>query len=150
MEALVLKSRIMREEMIEALRLTREGRMAEAQELIGRALGQGAGQRPGSTRAYVVNPPQLEPPGAAAPKDDARDSERNPTGQEGAKAPWRALPPFIGSKKTFMGKVRADILGKLHAHAPAGRKIPIEMVAPPAGRWLDGTHTSQAGTRSYK
>jgi poly(hydroxyalkanoate) depolymerase family esterase len=150
----------MKQEMIEALRLTREGRLAEAGALIRRALAKG--RAPGGPQAHVVEVPPLPaesgngaeaptqgPPGLGA----TQTSEKVP--DDTASSPRVTVHPAPGYPFTLpdlkpMGGLTPDVLAKLAAHGPPLRQVPAERVAPAAGRWVAGAYTGQAGTRAYK
>ena len=155
----------MKREMIEALRLTREGRLKEAKALIEQAFGLGRAPSPGparAARAHVVETPPL----ADAPKSDSSS--------EKAKAPTACAAepePKVPDEATIAPRIRVeppltpaftpprlkplrenlgDVLAKVAARRPAGRQIPAEAIAPSAGRWVTGSYTGPAGTRGYK
>ncbi len=137
----------MKQEIIEATRLTREGRLAEAMALI----RQGLGGKPARTdsHARVVNAPQIEaPPGTAAeaptPEPPAagatETNEKAPAGQA-------AAAPRVS---VLHGMPVSELVGKLPGRGLAPRKVPAEAVAPAEGRWIAGAYTGAAGTRAYK
>jgi poly(hydroxyalkanoate) depolymerase family esterase len=150
----------MKKEMIEALRLTREGRLTEAKAVIERALGRGAGHAPGRGRGYVLEPPQLpaesevepamEPPetGATEPTAEPREKTTSPP-----PIPAPPIAPFKPFKPPDLKGLRgraADLMTKVVARGPARRRISPENIAPAAGRWVAGTFSGEAGTRAYK
>ncbi len=155
----------MKREMIEALRLTREGRLKEAKALVEQALGLGDTSSAGPARAargHVVEPQRL--PGAPESDSSSGKTEAATAGaaeaepkvpQEGTIPPRiRVEPPptprFTPPRPKPLGGQVADVLAKLAARRPAGRQIPAEAIAPAAGRWVTGSYTGPPGTRGYK
>jgi len=144
----------MKKEMIDALRLAREGRLAEATALMRRAFG--GGHAPGGLRTHVDVPPlQPEPESGTEPPKLELPETGEATPNEPTIPPRISVPPTPGRLFTLpelksMGGLGQDLLEKLGAHGPAPRQFPTEMVAPAAGRWVSGTYAGQAGTRAYK
>lgn len=132
-------------EINEAARLTRQGRLVEATALIRRSLG--LGSAPAHARGQVVvDVPQIDVTSISASEPAAPD-----------------LPPATGAephpespvqneidRRTLTPLNRSDILGKLPARGPSRRRFPAEVVAPTAGHWKAGTYTGEAGSRAYK
>ncbi len=147
-----------KDKMMEAVRLTREGRLAEASALIRRSLG--LGSAPDRTRARVVESPAIEATSsntseAAPPKPPPAGAPRAPGG--GQTPP----PPATGRSNTVppvftpplaplnLGSL-AGLPGKLAARGPGLRQFPAEVVFPPAGQWVAGACSGEAGRRAYK
>jgi len=147
----------MKTEMMEALRLTRQGRLAEAKALIQRAFGRG--HAPEGMRTEVnVQPVQPESAsGSEPPKLELPDPGTTETREATPSEP--AIPPSISAPPTpsrhftvpkLKDELGQDLLKKLRAHGPAPRQFPIEMLAPTAGCYVAGVYAGQAGTRAYK
>jgi len=147
----------MKKEMMEALRLTRQGRLAEAKALIQRAFGRG--HAPEGMRTQV-NVPPLQPESASGTgpsKLELPDPGRTETGEATPSEP--TIPPPISAPPTpgrhftvpkLKDDLGQDLLKKLRTHGPMPRQFPIEMLAPTAGRYVSGVYAGQAGTRAYK
>jgi poly(hydroxyalkanoate) depolymerase family esterase len=106
------------------------------------------------------------PPAQAGSKDESGSpkSERlgpgtTETGKtmppETAATPRTTVNPAPGRHFTLpelksMGELGRNILGKIGAHGPAPRQVPIAMIAPVEDRWVAGVYSGPAGTRSYK
>lgn len=152
---------------MEATRLTREGKLAEATALIQRTL-RGEHAPPNATvfqtsSLKLISPTReigTEPADAdAAPASDSpasapADTKTRPS----IDARVRRMPtgrPF-GSALPSMDELRMPSLDELRMPALEGllgrgstlRPIPVDVVGP--GQWIAGTHTGAAGTRDYK
>ena len=132
--------------MAEATHLTRAGRLAEATALIQRTLGGMSASAGRSTRANVPNeavvrvvevtPPLLGPTihgGVGA--------------SPGSASAWPAVPPQTPSSDALQ---RA---GSLHGSTRHGQLLRPGAVSPSSqsgGKFVDGTYSNTAGTRTYK
>ena len=155
---------------IEATRLTREGRLAEATALIGRNLG----------RTQVQPGTPTDPVSAAAPIEATFRVADEPgpvieaaslgTSRTvaGTTNKAKVVPPLVAERAARVrrgGAGRASAMPDLTSlgallrpgipsgrpgGGPARRPIAEGSVAPAAGHWLAGTHTGPAGTRAYK
>jgi poly(hydroxyalkanoate) depolymerase family esterase len=157
-------------EMVEATRLTREGRLAEATALIQRNL-EGMQMPPRSPtdlssalRAFETTFRVAAEPVATieAPALGASSTGAGPVTE------LEAGPPIVAATAARLRRVRAsrasatpDLMSPgalLRPGIPPGRPgakrvrrpVPEDAEAPAAGRWLEGTHTDAAGTRAYK
>jgi poly(hydroxyalkanoate) depolymerase family esterase len=150
-----------KKEMIEALRLTREGKLTEAKVLIERALGRGAGHAPERGRGSVVEPPKLPVASEAKPVMESQETgATQPTAEPREKTtspppipPTPPIPPFKPFKPPGLkglGGRAEELMNKLVARGPAQRQISSEKIAPTNGRWVAGTFSGEAGTRAYK
>jgi poly(hydroxyalkanoate) depolymerase family esterase len=129
--------------MVEATRLTREGRLAEAAALIQRLLGRTSAPPSASsghsgalgtidvTARVSTDPSDVAPP--------APPILSHGPGQESA--------PLLTA---IRGALRLGVPTGRSGRRPARRPIPPEAVAPAVGRWIEGTHTNSAGSRGYK
>ena len=150
--------------MVEATRLTREGRLAEATALIQR--------EPGG----MPVPPQASPARASAPRelettfrvaDEPKAVIEAALGASGTiVTPATEAPlvsPIVAAAAESVRRVRAGATSAtlnpllrpgILPGRPGGKRvrrpIPEGAVAPVAGRWLEGTHTDVPGTRAYK
>ncbi|HEX9132243.1 MAG TPA: PHB depolymerase family esterase, partial [Ktedonobacteraceae bacterium] len=132
--------------MVEATRLTRTGRLAEATTLIQRTLGGMSAPAGRSTRAAApheavvrvveVTPPLLEP------------TIQGGVGASPGPVPARpAVPPQTPSPDVL------QLPGSLHGSMLRGHPLRPGVVSPsshPGGKFVDGTYSNTAGTRSYK
>jgi poly(hydroxyalkanoate) depolymerase family esterase len=130
--------------MTEATRLTRAGRLAEATALIQQHLGStpwtaGFASDAGSgadvvdtTFRVLARPASLAAPPSAGTGTGAGQVRTLPH-----RAPSGAPP-------------RSDPRRGRTWRGPDRPKIPADVVAPAAGRWVEATFTSPAGTRAYK
>jgi hypothetical protein len=128
----------MNKEMLEALRLTREGRLAEAQEIIGRATGRGDVSR--GTHAYVLEPLRIQD--VSGTGAEQRDPKPPPveTTQPGEAAPEETKagvppvipvepspnptpPPVIPKGTSARIRLRPDFFAKLAAQRPGARQV---------------------------
>jgi poly(hydroxyalkanoate) depolymerase family esterase len=156
--------------MVEATRLTRESRMAEATALIQSTLGR--------TQVHRITPTDLgNPPGpievtfrvADEPKPVIEAAALGESGTVAAPTTEaQVVPPIVAESAARVRRVRAGRASAKPDLMPPGaslrpgilpgrpggkrvrRTVPEDAVAPAAGRWLEGTHTDAAGTRAYK
>jgi poly(hydroxyalkanoate) depolymerase family esterase len=129
---------VMKNEITEAARLARSGRLSEAAALIRRSLGLEAASA--ATRAHVVETPPVDATSGNA--TESAGLEVPPaSGASGA-------PPDLSA--FFAGLLRPGIPGKLKADGVYGRQFPPEVIAPTAGQWRAGVHTGETGNRAYK
>lgn len=131
----------MNPEMMEATRLTRAGRLAEATTFIQQAL-RGAAARHGTSadaptaaesvrpvrRIGVEPPPAVDPPASAGPAATRAHVRRVPLSRPFAETPPPGVDHLPGRRST--------------------RPAPPDVDAP--GRWVTATYTGAAGTRDYK
>lgn len=152
---------LMKTDMIEATRLTREGRLAEATALIRRSLAMGSapvGARAGFvdvppievTSSSASDAPAPEPPSAAGAETGEKPPVQPETGRRGTLHRVPAPPFALLDLPSLAGLPMPDILSKLPAHGPSRRQFPAEVVAPAAGQWTAGAYTGEAGRRAYK
>jgi poly(hydroxyalkanoate) depolymerase family esterase len=128
-------------EMLDATRLTRAGRLAEATSLLQRLLGGGAAKReaPSSNAAARLEPPQLDltanPVQLDAPQDDTRAEASHDT------PPGNLLRDLVGK----FG--RSDLVSTLQS-----RLSPLASgeTAPAGGTFLARSYSNHAGARPYK
>jgi poly(hydroxyalkanoate) depolymerase family esterase len=130
-------------DMIEATRLTREGRLAEASALLRRALG-GA---PGSEAARASPAPAASPTGRAGRIIDIEPTTGEPVGPQPAPPAGERAAPAGAS---FL----SDLLGQLTGGLTADfgglmNRTPPDAV-PQGARFADGSFSGPAGTRAYK
>jgi poly(hydroxyalkanoate) depolymerase family esterase len=150
----------MKTEMIEAARLTREGRLAEALALIRRSLGLGSAPAGGEgvveapaidvTSRSASEPPAPEPPPAGGAETAEEPPAQPETGRGGTfhRVP---APPLASLDLSFLGGLPTpDISSKLPGRGLSRRQFPAEVVAPAAGQWTAGAYTGEAGRRAYK
>jgi poly(hydroxyalkanoate) depolymerase family esterase len=148
-------------EMVEAARLTREGRLTEATALIRRNLGMGSA--PVGRSACVMEAPAIdvasisasEPPVSEPPPADRVETGEAPPippqARHSATLPRMPAPHLAPlDLSSLAGLPMADLLSKAPAHGPSRRQLPAEWVAPAAGQWKAGSYSGEAGTRAYK
>lgn len=144
----------MKTEMIEAERLTREGRLAEATALIRRSLAMGSA--PGGAHSRVVSVPAIEATPSGASEPPAPEPPPAAGAQTGPKPPAqpeisRRSNPFAPLNLTSLsGLPMPEISSKLPGRGPSRRQFPAEVIAPAAGQWTVGAYTGEAGRRAYK
>jgi poly(hydroxyalkanoate) depolymerase family esterase len=131
-------------DMLEATRLTRAGKLAEATSLLQRFLGGGATQDEAPTRAAG----RLQPPQLDLTANKVEVSVRSPD----------EAPPPHASTETNLPNVLRDLIGKFgrsdlmsglqsrFSPAPA----PSPETLPSGGQFLAGSYSNQAGARPYK
>jgi poly(hydroxyalkanoate) depolymerase family esterase len=156
--------------MVEATRLTREGRLAEATALILRTLG-GTQVPPRTPTDRAIAPGAIETTFRVAAEPvatiEAPALGASSTGTGPATAA-QAVPPSVAEAAARLRRVRAGrafappylttpgapprpgFRPRRPGRGPARRPIPADAVALATGRWITGTHTNPAGTRDYK
>jgi poly(hydroxyalkanoate) depolymerase family esterase len=155
---------------VEATRLTREGRLAEATALILRNLGRAA--VPSSTTNDLASasvPIEATFLVCEGPATVNSALVHGGSGTiAGPAATRQVAPPIVAesgagvrhfwasrasAKPNLMFPDASSHLGVVPVR-PDGkrvrRKVPQDAVVPADGRWLEGTHTNVAGTRAYK
>ena len=146
---------------MEAARLTREGRLAEATALIRRSLGRGPA--PTGPRSRVVETPAIEAKPSetseAAPPDEPPPAGAQGGGQTPAQPQtggFKTVPLGPALRKTpldfssLAGLPMSEFPGKLSAHLSSVRQFPVEVVFPSGGQWIARVHSGEAGKRDYK
>jgi len=98
----------MKKEMLEALRLTREGRLTDAKAVLERALRRGSGHAPCPGRSHLVDQPQLpaaseaepvmEPPQTGATEPTAEPREKTTSPPPIPPPPIPAFKPFQAAR----------------------------------------------------
>ena len=145
--------------MIEATRLTREGRLNEATQRIQRALGLGRTrtgtstdvadepERIGKTFRLTVEPVMLPEVSQPAGRERTMTEEERPTVAEqrvetATTEPWATLrrPPLRRPGGL-------PLPGMPGVHRKRG---PLPRPAPPGGQWMAKAHTNAGGTHAYK
>jgi poly(hydroxyalkanoate) depolymerase family esterase len=146
--------------MIEVARLTREGRLAEATTLIRSSLG--LSSAPQKSPARVVESPTIEAksssvsepppdvPPEAGPHGAGQTPAQSETGHFKTMQPGISPPLSPLDLTSFSGLPKAEFPGKLPARGPSIRHFPNEVIFPPRGQWVAGTHSGEAGMRGYK
>jgi poly(hydroxyalkanoate) depolymerase family esterase len=151
----------MNKDIIEAPRLTREGRLAEAVAIIKRSLASGSAETRPPAPVVDVPPfdatsnvgkdsPRSEPPPATRTEDTGKKASDEPADRRAGSRPPPASP-FPGFAPNLPGGFSLPQI--LKSHVPPGltrRKLSAELIAPVGGRWSAGSHTGKAGTRAYK
>jgi poly(hydroxyalkanoate) depolymerase family esterase len=158
--------------MMEATRLTREGKLAEAMALIQRTLGGGHGPT-GPFTVQTVDPEPIETTFRIVGPEPASEGVPPVSGNVAqASIDAAAVPPITsGRPDKAAARVRRVPVSRRVARPspmppggmplpkmPAGwpgrgaarRLTPSATAAPEAGRWIEGTHTGESGTRAYK
>ena len=144
---------------MEATRLTREGRLAEATALIQRTLrGEHAPPHVSvfqmSTLEAISRTREIgtglvdvdAAPATEAPASAPADTKTRPS----IRAKVRRMPtgrPFVSTLPS-LDKLRMPGLKELLGRGSTLRPIPVDVVGP--GQWIAGTYTSVVGTRDYK
>jgi poly(hydroxyalkanoate) depolymerase family esterase len=132
----------MKNEMLEAARLAREGRLAEAAALIQRTMASGPAAARTRTRFMDVLERMKARPGNATGPHAPNPSEAAPADHATPHPPF--TPPDLTSLGGLPGILKPGMRG------PSLRQIPAELIAPAAGQWTTGTYTGEAGTRAFK
>ena len=127
--------------MAEALRLTQQGRLAEATAIIQRTLGGTFAPAPGSTDV-------ADEPGETARRtvNEAAQPEAPPRPNPARK---HVLRPAPKQPRGFRGMEFP--LGELPGSMPLPTEdVPASIVVPAGGRFVERSYTNRAGTRAYK
>ncbi|HEY2588835.1 MAG TPA: PHB depolymerase family esterase [Tepidisphaeraceae bacterium] len=146
---------------MEATRLTRAGRLAEATALIQRTLRSGPAPSPSADEVNAGRPRdrlgQLgvgptaaaveSPPSAATNAETAKSNVEGPSPTRARVRRVRPSRPVVSPPLISPNELPLPGLDGLLGHGP--RLRPAADVAGP-GQWISGTHTAPAGTRSYK
>ena len=149
----------MNSKIMEATRLTREGRLAEATALIQRTL-RGEHAPPHVSVFQMSTLEAISPtreigtemvdaaaaPATEAPASAPADTKTRPS----IRAKVRRMPtgrPFVSTLPS-LDKLRMPGLKELLGRGSTLRPIPVDVVGP--GQWIAGTYTSVVGTRDYK
>ncbi|MDB6125496.1 MAG: esterase, poly(3-hydroxybutyrate) depolymerase [Pedosphaera sp.] len=146
----------MNREMMEIMRLMREGRLAEATALIQRNLSQGASSADTHTevmdylkqlqdRSGAAIPPVAEPIDVEVSEVSKQTPAEEGVGQGVPKQPF--TPPDLTALRGLADRLKAKMPA---ARGQPSRKISADMIAPAVGRWLAGTYAGATGTRAYK
>lgn len=144
----------MKTQMMEARRLTREGRLAEATALIRDSLG--LGSAPVGARSRVVSGPAIEdtlnrasePPAPEPPPASGTETGQKPPAQPET---GRRSNPFAPLDLASLGGLpMPKISNKLPGCGLSRSQFPAEVIAPAAGQWTVGVYTGEAGRRAYK
>jgi poly(hydroxyalkanoate) depolymerase family esterase len=125
----------------EATRLTRAGQLVEATALLQRMLrGEGAPEPSGSTARAA--PAKLEPPTIDVKANVVEESERRLRAQASFTPPRPKSPVRFDSMKDFSG---LGLRGPITRAPPSASDI-----APKGTRFIRGTFSNAAGSRTYK
>ncbi|MEY9106533.1 poly(hydroxyalkanoate) depolymerase family esterase [Bradyrhizobium yuanmingense] len=124
----------------EATRLTRAGRLAEATMLLQRMLRDGSAPTPESRRAPQARHPRLDPLTIEATADVVEEPEASQISPSSAQGRRRSSP--LDVMQDFSG---------LGLRGPIGRTPPSTSdIAPEGTRFIAGTFSNAAGSRTYK
>ncbi|PHK93821.1 esterase [Pseudoroseomonas rhizosphaerae] len=147
---------ILPKDMLEATRLTREGRLAEASALLQRLVQGNAATGPAATTPHgiVGTPTAWLPRIIDVHPETGEVSDAKPAPTAG---PWSAagmgkaaLPQMPEALRGFLDQVSQDALGQgldgLVRHAPAATPEPM----PEGARFGAGSFAAEAGSRAYK
>lgn len=151
----------MQAEMLKAMRLTREGRLAEATATIQRVLGIApapGGGHSDPVHGWAVIPNALEDAAesisAENPSFRASDAVEEPpakiqpvTARRMSADASLFIPPDL---VPFDGLPLMGIVANPAALRPSLRRIPADLVAPAAGQFIARTYTGTSGSRVYK
>lgn len=152
---------------MEATRLTHEGRLAEATALIQRTL-RGEHAPPNASVFQTSSLEAISPtreigtelvdadaaPAAEAPASAPTDTKTRPSIRAGVRRmptgrPFDSTLPSLDELCTSpLGDLRVPGLEELLGRGSTLRPIPVDFVGP--GQWIAGTYTSVVGTRDYK
>ncbi|QIO31369.1 alpha/beta hydrolase family esterase [Bradyrhizobium sp. 1(2017)] len=124
----------------EATRLTRAGRLAEATMLLQRMLRDGSAPTPESRHAPQARHPRLDPLTIEATADVVEEPEASQISPSSAQGRRRSSP--LDVMQDFSG---------LGLRGPIGRTPPSTPdIAPEGTRFIAGTFSNAAGSRTYK
>ncbi|MFK4490255.1 alpha/beta hydrolase family esterase [Bradyrhizobium sp. USDA 336] len=125
---------------LEATRLTRAGRLAEATMLLQRMLRDGSAPTPESRHAPQARHPRLDPLTIEARADVVEEPEASQISPSSAQGRRRSSP--LDVMQDFSG---------LGLRGPIGRTPPSTSdIAPEGTRFIAGTFSNAAGSRTYK
>lgn len=148
---------VVKKPIIKAPLLLRKGRLSEAMARIRRALGLVR-----AIRAKVTQPLPVTPPSGTEGQDPKPQEAEGLTVAAGEHPPeqaaappqgksWRAqVHPWALHGFSSMWRRAAEVLARHAAPHWAPRQVPIERVAPEAGRWVTAFYAGPPGKRAYK
>jgi poly(hydroxyalkanoate) depolymerase family esterase len=125
----------------EATRLTRAGQVVEATALLQRMLSGEGAQKPSDSTARAA-PARLEPPTIDVKANVVEGRERRPPAQTSFTPPRPKSPVRLDSMKDFS---RLGLRGPITRAPPSTSDI-----APKSTRFIEGTFSNAAGSRTYK
>ena len=150
----------MRNELFEATRLTRHGRLAEATALIKRTLGLSTATASGDMEdiwasshgasATTGELPAPEPPPGMAPDSPANTMAQAATPCHVTVHRVRPAHSIAAPRLPNLGEPPLPGAWKRPAARWRSRRVPADAIAPAVGQWLAGSYTGTAGVRAYK